>query len=68
MVEFAGCILHPGKQISKMSLLSGTLSALQGRGLVSTIKRLRLMTWLYLGDLAIAFQKASFIFRAWVCL
>lgn len=60
--------MHPAKQISKVSLLSGTFSALQGRGFASTSKRLRLMTWLYLGDLAIAFQKASFIFRAWVCL
>lgn len=51
-----------------MSVLSGTFAALQGRGLAAKSKRLRLMTWLYLGDLAIAFQIASFIFRACICL
>lgn len=62
------CWMHPGKQISKMSVLSGTFSALRGCGLAGKIKRLRLMTWLYLGDLAIAFQIASFTFQAWICV
>lgn len=62
------CWMQPGKQISKMSVLSGTFSALHGCGLAGKIKRLRLMTWLYLGDLAIAFQIASFTFQAWICV
>lgn len=60
----AGCVcwMHPGKWISKMSMLSGTSSAPRGRGLAGKGKRLRLTMWLYLADLGIAFQMGSLIF------